>query len=64
MKEQTEKSGTPPENTALNTKRKLVMPDTYIIVAVIVLVMAALTRSHPSNTFVNLVAKDCLHHSG
>jgi uncharacterized ion transporter superfamily protein YfcC len=51
VKEQTEKSGTPPENTALNTKRKLVMPDTYIIVAVIVLVMAALTWVIPPGSY-------------
>jgi len=49
--EQTKKTGTPPEKTAPNTKRKLAMPDTYIIVAIIVLVMAALTWVIPPGTY-------------
>ncbi len=51
MKEDATKKGISPEATASNKKRKLAMPDTYIIVGFIVLVMAALTWVIPPGSY-------------
>ena len=51
MKEDSEKSGTSTEPSTPSRKKRLAMPDTYIIVAVIVLVMAALTWVIPPGTY-------------
>ena len=51
MKEDATKKHISPEATAPNKKRKLVMPDTYIIVGFIVLIMAALTWVIPPGSY-------------
>ena len=51
MKEETNNMGTSPEKTGSKPKRKLAMPDTYIIVAAIVLAMAALTWVIPPGSY-------------
>ncbi len=51
MKESTIKMGTPPGQSGSKTKRKMPMPDTYIIVAVIVLAMAVLTWVIPPGSY-------------
>ena len=51
MNEATVKMGTPPGQSGSKTKRKMPMPDTYIIVAVIVLAMAALTWVIPPGSY-------------
>jgi uncharacterized ion transporter superfamily protein YfcC len=49
--EKKKNKGTSPAQKAPSTKRKLAMPDTYIIVAFIVLVMAALTWVIPPGSY-------------
>jgi len=51
VKEDATKKGISPEATASDKKRKLAMPDTYIIVGFIVLVMAALTWVIPPGSY-------------
>ena len=51
MTEESTIEGAPPETGAPSKKRKLAMPDTYIIVAVIVLIMAALTWVIPPGSY-------------
>ena len=51
MNEEANNEGTSPEATAPSEKRKFAMPDTYIIVAVIVLIMAALTWVIPPGSY-------------
>ena len=51
MAEESKKEGTSTEKAVPAKKRRLVMPDTYIIVAFIVLVMAALTWVIPPGTY-------------
>jgi len=51
VKEEAKNEGTSPETKAPSKKRKLAMPDTYIIVAVIVLIMAALTWVIPPGSY-------------
>ncbi len=51
MNEESKESGTSTEKTAPTWKSRLAMPDTYVIVAFIVLVMAALTWVIPPGSY-------------
>jgi uncharacterized ion transporter superfamily protein YfcC len=51
VKEEVNKMSTSPEESGPKPKRKMAMPDTYIIVAVIVLAMAALTWVIPPGSY-------------